>query len=148
MIRRLKEIFGGVCGEEEVHDPQRTLYLACTILMFEVLRADMATHEAEFMKIRAHVQQAFGLDLKVTEALMREARAESEDAISLHEVTHAINREYRPEDKKRLIKMLWDIAYADGELDRYEEHTIRKLADWLYVPHRDFMQAKHEAINS
>ena len=44
-----------------------------------------------------------------------------------------------------LVKMLWDVAYADGQLDPYEEHTIRKLAERLHVPHREFIMTKHEA---
>jgi len=76
---------------------------------------------------------------------MQEALYETEHAISLHDVVRAVNDAYLPEDKSDLIRMLWEVAYADGELDKYEEHTIRKLADWLYVPHREFIRMKHEA---
>ena len=37
---------------------------------------------------------------------------------------------------------MWQVAYADGHLDHYEEHLIRRVADLLYVEHRDFIQAK------
>ena len=39
---------------------------------------------------------------------------------------------------------MWGIAFADGELHHYEEAVIRRLADLLYVPHRDFILTKHE----
>ena len=40
---------------------------------------------------------------------------------------------------------MWAIAYADGDLDKYEEYIIRKVADLLHVSHSDFMHAKHTA---
>ena len=39
--------------------------------------------------------------------------------------------------------MLWRVAYADGCLDPYEEALVRKIADLIYVPHRDFIRTKH-----
>lgn len=146
MMGRLQNLLSGLLKGEVVDHPESALQLACTVLMYEVLRADMQAHERELEKIRAHVQCAFDLDLDATAQLMEKAKATSEEAISLHELIRAINDQYAAEDKKQLIKMLWDIAYADGELDPYEEHMIRKLADWLYVPHRAFIQTKHEAM--
>jgi len=145
MIRALKQYLKSAFDDGVYEDRDRSLRLACTVMMFEVLRADAETHPEEVRKIRQHVVNAFDLEDEEAEELMRQAEHEAEHAISLHEVIRAVNDAYLPEDKRDLIRMLWDVAYADGELDRYEEHTIRKLADWLYVPHRDFIQMKHEA---
>jgi uncharacterized tellurite resistance protein B-like protein len=41
--------------------------------------------------------------------------------------------------------MLWQLAYADQTIDKFEEHLIRKLAELLHVPHKHFIQAKHSA---
>ena len=43
---------------------------------------------------------------------------------------------------------LWQISLADNTIDRYEEHTIRKIADLLHLRHSEFMQCKHEALNA
>jgi uncharacterized tellurite resistance protein B-like protein len=40
---------------------------------------------------------------------------------------------------------MWRVAYADAELSAYEQHTIRKIADLLYVPHRAYIAAKLRA---
>ena len=47
-----------------------------------------------------------------------------------------------------LIEQLWDIAYADGVIDKYEEAAIRKVSELLYVPHSDFIKAKLMAANA
>ena len=145
MIRALREYLNNTFAENENEAEDRSLKLACTVLMFEVLRADMQTHPEEIAKIRAHVCRAFEIDQHEADLLMQQARRETEHSVSLHEVIRAVNEEYDAPQKRDLIRMLWDVAYADGELDRYEEHTIRKLADRLHVPHRDFIRSKHQA---
>jgi uncharacterized tellurite resistance protein B-like protein len=37
---------------------------------------------------------------------------------------------------------MWTVAYADGDLDKYEEHLIRQVAELTYVPHSDYIQCK------
>ena len=44
-----------------------------------------------------------------------------------------------------LVEQFWQIAYADGVVDKYEEATIRKASDLLYIPHSDFIKAKLSA---
>ncbi|MCB1855441.1 MAG: TerB family tellurite resistance protein, partial [Halieaceae bacterium] len=40
---------------------------------------------------------------------------------------------------------MWRVAYADGDLDKYEEYLIRQVAELTYVPHGDYIRAKLEA---
>ena len=46
-------------------------------------------------------------------------------------------------DKEKIVELMWRIAYADKELEKYEEALVRKIADLLYVPHSAFIAAKH-----
>jgi len=73
-----------------------------------------------------------------------EARA----AVSLYEFTETIDKSLAVEDKIRIVEMLWEIAYADGDLDKYEEHLMRKLADLLHLSHRQLIQAKHRVLEA
>lgn len=42
------------------------------------------------------------------------------------------------------MKAMWEMAYADGNLDKYEDYIIRKVADLIYVPHTEFIRAKSQ----
>ena len=44
------------------------------------------------------------------------------------------------------MELLWHVALADGEIDKYEDHLVRKVADLIYVPHLSFIRAKHNAM--
>ncbi len=146
MLKRLKVVLQEVFVEIEVVDDAAALQLACASLMFEVLRADQEVHPAELGKISEHIRQAFGLSENNTRILMQQASEKTEQAVSLHDVLRTINETYAKDEKRQLLKMLWDVAYADGVLDSYEEYAIRKLADLLHISHRDFILTKHEAM--
>ena len=53
-----------------------------------------------------------------------------------------INKSCNYEEKTRLIKSLWKVAFADGKLDKYEEHLIRKISDLIHFSHSDFINQK------
>ncbi len=73
------------------------------------------------------------------------AHEESREATSLHQFTRLINDSHELEDKKRLMTALWQVAYADGRLDKYEEQLLRRIAELLHLRHPEFIQAKHAA---
>ena len=79
------------------------------------------------------------------EILLKLALEEKHAAIDYHQFTSLINQHYSQEQKIKLIEMLWQLAYADHTIDKFEEHLIRKLAELLHVPHKHFIQAKHSA---
>jgi uncharacterized tellurite resistance protein B-like protein len=92
--------------------------------------------------MRRALQRRFSLSSAETEELAKLAEQEAGDAVSLYQFTALINRHFAASDKVRVIEMLWQVAYADGKLDRYEEALVRKIAELIHVPHRDFIQAK------
>ena len=47
--------------------------------------------------------------------------------------------------QEHIVELLWQGAYADGHVDKYEEHLVRKIADLIHVPHRAYIRAKHLA---
>ncbi|MDX1811364.1 MAG: TerB family tellurite resistance protein, partial [Gammaproteobacteria bacterium] len=65
-----------------------------------------------------------------------------------YEFTSLINNGFSPEEKVKIIELMWQVAYSDKELEKYEEALVRKIADLLYVPHTAFIAAKHRVISS
>jgi uncharacterized tellurite resistance protein B-like protein len=77
--------------------------------------------------------------------LLRAAEESSKRAISLYEFTQVVDTEFSAEDKKRVVELLWLVAFADAAKEPLEEHMIRKIAGLLHVSHPDFIQAKIRA---
>ena len=67
---------------------------------------------------------------------MNQAKSRADASTSLFEFTSVLNQGCTPEQKVQIVRELWKVAYADGQLDRYEEHFVRRAAELLYVPTR------------
>ena len=74
--------------------------------------------------------------------LIDEVFDSADHVLSLHSHVSLINESFNKEDKLALVTQMWRVAFADGNVDGYEEYTIRKICDLLFIKHRDYMQAK------
>jgi len=127
---------------DELESFDDELILATCILLLEVSKSDDSFDDIEKEKILSILEQNFNLNIKQTSFLFKIADKKNDEMISLYEWTAKINELCSYSDKKKLMKFLWDVAYADGRIDKYEDYTIRKISDLLYVKHSDFIKAK------
>ena len=88
------------------------------------------------------LREVYEINEKDLEELINEAEKKVSESTSLYEYTRLINDLCDYQDKLKLISNLWVIAFADNQLDKYEEHLIRKISDLLHVSHSDFIQEK------
>lgn len=116
--------------------------LAAAALLVEVAMADGEFSPRELNSLKHAIAKRFNLSQEEVSQLIEKAREMHADAVSQFEFTRAINAEYSQQQKFELVRNMWEIAYADGNLDKYEEYTIRKLAELLYLPHSEFIRAK------
>ena len=63
----------------------------------------------------------------------------------MHEFTTLRHEHLSDDDKARIIDLLWQVAYVDGKLDKYEDALVLKISDLLYVSRGLVMRLKHEA---
>ncbi len=152
MLSRIKRFFEDRIGAPAaVPDPaehEHALRLATAALLIEISRADTDISQDERTTIARSVQRVFQLDEHETHELVKLAELEVEEAVSLYQFTRLVDTEFGAQDKKEIVRLLWAVSFADGALDKYEEHLVRKIADLLHVSHADFMHAKHEAMGS
>ena len=127
-------------------DQERAYQLATAALLIEMTRADHDVKSVERIAVTQAVQRAFELDASETEELLALAEKEADTATSLYEFTRLINQHFDAKQKEHIVELLWHVALADGEVDKYEDHLVRKVADLIYVPHLAFIRAKHNAI--
>lgn len=119
-----------------------TLELATAALLCEVIRADYHNDQRELDALRSMLLRQFSIDEAAVDELMTIARQEVEHAVDHYQFVSLIKDSYSYAQRAELIRLMWQLAYADGELSPLEEHRIRRLADLLYVRHSDFIRAK------
>lgn len=149
MLNRILSFFTAELSHEDGRGfNQQQRQLATAALLIEVAKIDHSLDDNEFAAMRQILAERFQLNPKQLEELTALAEMEQEQATSLYQFTQLINQECRPAEKFELLKAMWEVAYADGELDKYEEHLIRKVAELVFVPHSEFIRAKLEVRDS
>ena len=130
----------------EVEDREHGYHVATAALLVEVMRADYEVRTEERDAVLRALGAAFGdLSPEETRNLLARAEERADDATSLYEFTRHINRQLDHKQKAHVVELLWRVAYADGDLDKYEEHLVRRIADLIHVPHSVFIRMKHKA---
>jgi uncharacterized tellurite resistance protein B-like protein len=147
MIAKLKQLladFNTAASEQRQH----TIELAAACILLELSRADMDSSMEERVKISVALGEMFELSSAEVEELLKDAEYNADQATSTFEFTRVVKEYFDDAQRVELLLALWRVAYADGVLDKYEEHFIRKVSDLLYVSHSDFIRAKHLAAEN
>jgi len=130
---------------EGATDKERMVMLAAAALLLEVAWADQDISEAELATIERQLGKQFGLSRDDVNELIEESRQNHGNSVGVYSYTRNINDAWDEPRKFELILALWRLALSDDQLHRYEEHTIRRIAELLYVSHTRFIEAKLKA---
>lgn len=141
----LNKLFQPDSPQSPQFDREHALRLSTATLLIEVCRADFKEQESELEYMRQLLVQHFALSQDELDELVQQARKKADDLVSLQHITRLLNEQFDEAMKIRVIEMMWQVVYADGVKDHYEEHLIRQIADLLYVPHAEFIRARHRA---
>ncbi|MFM2485633.1 tellurite resistance TerB family protein [Celerinatantimonas yamalensis] len=122
-------------------DETEQLKLATAALLIQVSAADANESGDEQKVIYQRLCHLLALNENESRNLYIEAQKASDDAVSVYEFTRKVKAlDYQ--QRCKIINALWHVAYADGRLDPQEEALIRKVADLIYLDHKDFIQTK------
>ncbi|NVK38661.1 MAG: TerB family tellurite resistance protein [Gammaproteobacteria bacterium] len=143
-----KHILDWFKNSEATPQPSNDTERATAALMVEVALADDSITQDEKLALPEVLKAHTGLTTQECVSLIETAEQEVDHAVSLHQFTSHLNSVLSLEEKLELTTRLWRISLADDHIDKYEEHTIRKIADLLHLRHSEFMQCKQIALNA
>jgi uncharacterized tellurite resistance protein B-like protein len=144
MIDKIKNFFSKKELETE-SDSVSTEQLATAALLIEVMVIDGALDDEELQSITDTLIRMLDLKLEQVEELINLSRQEVAEATSLYQFTKEINEHFDQTRKSSLMTAMWQVAYADGHLDKHEESIIRRVADLLHMRHSEYIQCKIKA---
>ena len=120
------------------------LQIATCILLIEVSKSDDDFDIKEQDKIKDLVKKKFNIPQDKIDHIFMHCNKEHDSMTSLYDWTEVVNKECSYEQKCMIIGYMWDIAFIDSKIDKYEDFTIRKVADLIYVKHKDFIALKND----
>ncbi len=123
---------------------KHVLQLSTATLLIEVMRADYREDLAENEVIFNLLQEFFNISNEEVKLLLEEAESEADQAISLQGFTRFLHENLTVDEKHSIVKMLWKVALADQNLDKHEDHLVRKVSSLLYVSQRDLIKIRNQ----
>ena len=111
--------------------------LAAVALLVHAATIDGEMSPRERDKLHTVVKRRFALDEAATDELIDKATLAEHDAVDLYHFTSLLNRALDEEGRARVVEMMWEIVYADGQRDELEDNLIWRAADLLGVSQRE-----------
>ena len=143
-IRRLLEQAPVDAHAVPAHE-RRQLQLAVAVLLHEARRADYAEGDEESRPAQQALAEIFGLAPSEAAELLALGREKAQQLTSFYAPVSVVKREFSIEERIALVEHLWRVSFADGRLDLYEDHYVRKIAHLLHVPNTQSMLARNRA---
>jgi uncharacterized tellurite resistance protein B-like protein len=117
--------------------------LAATALLLHVVALDGEPTEIEKRKLHGLIESRFGLDCGMADKLIASATLVEGDAVDLYHFTSVIMRSVDEQGRLRIVEMMWELVYADGQVSEFEDNVVWRAADLLGVSSRDRIDLKH-----
>jgi uncharacterized tellurite resistance protein B-like protein len=117
--------------------------LAATALLVHVVSLDGEPSAIEKRKLHSLIETRFKLDPGTADRLIASAMRVEGEAVDLYHFTSVIMRSVNEEGRLKIVEMMWELVYADGQVSEFEDNVVWRAADLLAVSSRDRIDLKH-----
>src|SRR5882672_1847963 len=117
--------------------------LAATALLVHVISLDGEPSDVEKRKLHSLLESSFKLDPGTADQLIASATLVEGEAVDLYHFTSVIMRTVNEEGRLKIVEMMWELAYADGQASEFEDNVVWRAADLLGVSSRARIDLKH-----
>jgi uncharacterized tellurite resistance protein B-like protein len=111
--------------------------LAAAALLIHASTIDGNMTDTERNKLRAVLKSRFSLDDAATDELIDVSTLAENEAVDLYRFTSLLNRSLDEPGRLGIVEMMWEIVFADGRVNEFEDNLMWRAADLLGVSSRD-----------
>jgi|TARA_B100000085_G_C18197533_1_gene372274 uncharacterized tellurite resistance protein B-like protein len=133
--------------KEVKEEKPKNLKLIALCLAFEVANADNDIDDREMDLILEKIKNTIDISVLNEKEIYNVIKEESDKRVSFYDIIHDINTNLDKEEKIKILRLLWEIAYADEVLDVDEEKIIRRSAEMLGIKPSIVLKTKEEFKN-
>ena len=133
--------------KEVKEEKPKNLKLIALCLAFEVANADNDIDDREKDLILGKIKSTIDVSVLNEKEIYNVIKEESDKRVSFYDIIHDININLDKEEKIKILRLLWEIAYADEVLDVDEEKIIRRSAEMLGIKPSIVLKTKDEFKN-
>ena len=118
--------------------------LATAVLLTRVTTVHREMSEARSEKLRALLKSGFGIDDHTTSQLIEQAAKADRNSVDLYRFTRQLNEVLDEERRLQTVRMMWQMAYAEGNANEFEVNIIWRAADLLGVSSRQRVELRQQ----
>ena len=117
---------------------------AASILLLSIANADNNIDKNELKLTKDIIKDFFSLNDENTYEIIEEAIINHKKSTSYFEYAQLLNEKFSYQDKVDFIFCIYEIGYADNDLNYKEKHLIKQIADILKIDKKDLIKIKLE----
>jgi uncharacterized tellurite resistance protein B-like protein len=150
MLRSIGDFISEITGG--ARDPQTfdetDFRLAAAALLVHVATTDSDFDANERRKLRSVLAERFEMADDDAEQLIDSAVKADLEAVDLYQFTSVINHACSDEARRRVVEMMFEVAYSDGTLSEFEDNVVWRAAELMHVPSRERVTLRRDARKS
>ena len=149
MLNSLKNFISDLTGgaKHPSRFEENDYRLAAAALLIHAATIDGKETGAERDKLRAVLKSRFSLDDAATNELVDTATLAENEAVDLYRFTSLINRTLDEKGRLGIVEMMWEVVFADGRMNEFEDNLMWRVADLLGVSSRDRIALRRQVAN-
>lgn len=146
MFNRILSLLQGEGEAAEESRFERVQVATCALLM-EVAHSDGDFHSVEEAVVHDLLAKKFDLSAEAVAELVEYSHDHREASPDLFQFAREINAHFSRAEKLDVMEGIWQVIYADGTLDKYEDALARQLATLLRLDHKDVIDRKLKILS-
>ncbi len=144
MLGSMKNLLSYLAGGAGPQSDGYTRWLVTAALLTRVATVQREMSDARQTALRLALQSGLGLDDHTTARVIGEFAVINRNAIDLYHFTRQLNETVDDEGRLQMVRMMWEIAYADGDADEFDANVIWRAADLLGVSSRQRVELRQQ----
>lgn len=141
-----ESLFGRLTGAAPAAGAPDELQLALAALLVEAGCSGDRFDARERRVVARLLERRFNLSAEGARTLLAAGECEARRSAELFRFTRIVNERLTHEQRIELVEMLWEVAYADGVLDQYEDSLLRRIGGLVYVSDHERGLARRRVV--
>ncbi|MCB1426360.1 MAG: TerB family tellurite resistance protein [Zhengella sp.] len=147
MLERLFSLFSDSATSnrgDDGDDPK----VAAAALLFHVMDADGERSEEERVRLTQSLSETYGLSDAELDRVLEAGEAADREAVDLYAFTSVIKRELDEQGRLDFIRLMWEVAFADGVMHELEDNTVWRVAELIGISNRERILLRQDVASA
>jgi uncharacterized tellurite resistance protein B-like protein len=145
MLKALSDLVRRWQAPEEAQNGEDDVRLAAAALLQRSIVIDEAAGPRESERLRAVLQEEYGVSGADLAALVAAAEQAEREAVDLYRFTRLLRERLDRDRRLRLVRRLWDLVLRNGEVSAVRDNFVWRVAELLGVERAERLRLKAEA---